>query len=47
MSDLISKIPERDCDTCKHYVVVSRNNGEEIKACESWECKYENRSDEE
>lgn len=46
MSDLISRIPERDCDTCKHYVVTN-NNGEEIKACERWECKYENGSDEE
>lgn len=32
----------RDCETCKHYVVVeNRHDRETTKSCECWECNYE------
>lgn len=33
---------KRDCETCKHYVVVeNRHDRETTKSCECWECNYE------
>lgn len=32
----------RDCETCKHYIVVeNRHDRETTKSCECWECNYE------
>lgn len=37
---------ERNCENCKHYIKTVRN-GMVFASCESWDCEYDPRDDEE